>query len=60
MPMKLRIGAAFFDLQVATPNGKSTYDLSKMSAPQLEGAREMIVNYWCRENGFPEPYARAA
>ena len=59
MPMTIRIGAAHYDLTVKTPKGKSTYDLSHMTPTQLEGVRELVVNWFCRERGQPEVYNNA-
>ena len=56
MSMILRIGAAEYSLRVITPAGKSTYDLSKLNTNQLDGVREMVVNYFARERGLREPY----
>ena len=54
--MRIRIGAAHFDLRVETPKGINTYDLSKMNDTQLAGVRELVVNYWARNNGYAELY----
>lgn len=56
MPMTLKIGAAAYNLTVVTDQGKQTYDLSKMNANQLEGVRELVVNWWAREHDMKEPY----
>lgn len=56
MPMKLHIGAADYSLAVQTDKGQQTYDLSKLNRNQLDSVREMVVNFWARENGFQEPY----
>lgn len=58
--MTLRIGAAFYDLKVVTDLGVSTFDFSKLNRDQLDGAREMVVNYYCRERGLSELYPNAA
>lgn len=49
--LKLKIGAEAYTLTVDLPDGSQVYDLSHMNANQLSGVREMVVNYWCRENG---------
>lgn len=55
--MTLRIGAVAYALTVETPKGRSTFDLSHLNKVQLDGVREMVVNYWCRERGLREPYS---
>lgn len=56
MPMKLKIGAAAYSLEVSLPTGKQTYDLSRLNKNQLAGVRELVVNAWARERGLQEPY----
>lgn len=51
--LKLKIGAEAYTLTVALPNGTQVYDISHMNPNQLSVVREMVVNYWCRENGYP-------
>lgn len=56
MPMTLHIGAADYSLTTQTEKGKATFDLSRLNKVQLEGVREMVVNFWCRERGLVEVY----
>lgn len=56
MPMKLKIGAVAYELEVQLESGKQTYDLSRLNKNQLAGVRELVVNAWARERGMEELY----
>jgi hypothetical protein len=51
--MTLRVGASAYSLTVHLPTGNQVYDLSHMNDNQLEGVRELVVDSWSHENGFP-------
>lgn len=54
--MTYRDGAAESSLTVVTENGTQRYDLSHMNANQFDGVREIVVDAWRLEHGFPQMY----
>lgn len=35
---------------------KQMWDLSPMASHELDGVTELVVNWWCGQNGFPPLY----
>lgn len=44
-------------LTVTTAEGVQCWDLSALNQNQVRGAREMVVDHWCRNNGYAPLYA---
>lgn len=52
----IKQNAATNTVEVETNAGKTVVNLAELSRIEQEGVRELIVNAFCRHNGYTELY----
>jgi hypothetical protein len=58
MKCTIRRNAGRDDAVIETERGKTRFDFTGLSRAQKDGARELIVDAWCKAHGFRPVYER--